>query len=104
MFRCQEFMTQEQQSIAEEFQNAIESEYALCVREIQRINQAIANNPSPQTGSWHGVDCANLQIHSIKDYWEQRLDSLIDFIANKDSALNQQIAMKYLKGVRILFS
>ncbi len=104
MFRCQEFMTPEQESIAEEFQNIIESEYALCVREIKRINQAIANNPSPQTGSWHGVDCANLQIYSIKDYWEQRLDSLIDFIAKKDYALNQQLAMKYLKGVRIFFS
>ena len=104
MFRCQEFMTQKQQSIAEEFQKAIESEYALCVREIKKINQAIANNPSPKTDNWHGVDCANLQIHSIKDYWEQRLDSLIDFIANKDSALNQQLAIKYLKGVRIFFS
>ncbi len=101
MFRCQEFMTPEQQGIAEEFQNAIESEYALCVREIKKINQSIANNPSPGTDSWHGVDCANLQIHSIKDYWEQRLDSLIDFIAKKDYQLNQNLAMKYLKGVRI---
>lgn len=97
-------MTKEQQIIAEEFQNAIEDEYALCVREIKKINQAIANNPSPQTGDLPGVDCANLQIHSIKDYWEQRLDCLINFIAKKDYALNQQLAMKYLKGVRILFS
>ncbi len=37
MFRCQEFMTQEQQGIAEEFQNAIESEYALCVKEIKKL-------------------------------------------------------------------
>ncbi len=101
MFRCQEFMTQEQQNIVEEFQKAIESEYALCVREIKKINQTIANNSSPQTDSRHGVDCANLQIHSIKDYWEQRLDSLIDFIAKKDYNLNQQLAIKYLKGVRI---
>ena len=101
MFRCQEFMTQEQQEIAGEFQKSIESEYALCVREIKKINQSIANNPSPKTGSWDDVDCANLQIHSIKDYWEQRLDSLIDFIAKKDYQLNQNLAMKYLKGVRI---
>ncbi len=104
MFRCQEFMTKEQQEIAAEFQNAIESEYALCVREIKKINQAIANNGVHEQNKWSGTDCANLQIHSIKDYWEQRLDSLIDFIAKKDDALNQQLAMKYLKGVRIFFS
>ncbi len=104
MFRCQEFMTPEQQGIAEEFENAIESEYALCVREIKKINQSIANNASSKTGSFDGVDCANLQIHSIKDYWEKRLDSLIDFIAKKDYNFNQQLAMKYLKGVRICFS
>ncbi len=104
MFRCQEFMTPEQQRLAEKFQNAIETEYALCVSEIKKINQALANNPSPNTESWTGVDCANLQIHSIKDYWEQRLNSLIDFIAKKDYNLNQQLAMRYLKGVRIWLS
>jgi FtsZ-binding cell division protein ZapB len=97
-------MTPEQQGIAEEFENAIESEYALCVREIKKNNQSIANNASSKTGSLDGVDCANLEIHSIKDYWEKRLDSLIDFIAKKDCNLNQQLAMKYLKGVRICFS
>ncbi len=104
MFRCQEFMTQEQQGIAEDFQKLIEDEYALCVREIKKINQAIANNPSPKTGSWNGIDSANSEIHSIKSYWEQRLDSLIDFITKKDYNLNQRLAMKYLKGVRIFFS
>ncbi len=104
MFRCQEFMTPEQQRLAEKFQNAIETEYALCVSEIKKINQALANNPSPNTESWTGVDCANLQIHSIKDYWEQRLDALINFIAKKDYDLNQKLAMKYLKGVRVFFS
>jgi hypothetical protein len=97
-------MTPEQQGIAEEFQNAIESEYALCVREIKKINQAIANNPSPNTGSWTGVDCANSQIHSVKNYWEQRLDTLINFIAKKDYDLNQKLAIKYLKRVKIFFS
>jgi hypothetical protein len=97
-------MTKEQQEIAAEFQNAIESEYALCVRKIKKINQAIANNGVHEPNKWSGTDCANLQIHSIKDYWEQRLDSLIDFIAKKDYALNQKLAMKYLKGVRIFLS
>ena len=104
MFRCQEFMTTEQQEIAAEFQNAIESEYALCVREIKKINQAIANNGVHEQNKWSGTDCANLQIHSIKDYWEKRLDCLINFIAKKDYKLNQELAIKYLKGVRIFSS
>jgi hypothetical protein len=104
MFRCQEFMTPEQQGIAEEFQNAIESEYALCVREIVKINQAIANNGVHENNKWSGTDCANLQIHSIKVYWDDRLDCLINFLAKQDYKLHEELAIKYLKGIRILFN
>jgi hypothetical protein len=97
-------MSPEQQGIAEEFQNAIESEYVLCVSEIRKINQTIANNGIHEKNNWSGTDCANLEIHSIKDYWEARLDSLINFIEKKDCKLNQILATKYLKGVRIWFS
>lgn len=96
MFRCQEFMTPEQQGIAEEFQNAIETEYALCVSEIQKINQALANNPAPESAGWHGIDCANREIDSIQKYWQRRLGQLIEFIETKDIKLNQQLARKYL--------
>lgn len=99
MFRCQEFMTSEQQGIAEEFQNAIETEYALCVREIKKINQSIANNGVHKENEWSGTDCANLQIHSIQNYWENRLGCLTDFIARQDYKLNEKLAMKYLTRV-----
>jgi len=104
MFRCQGFMTPVQQYIAEEFQNAIEAEYALCVTEIRKINQSIANNGVHEKNTWSSTDCANLEIHSIKDYWEARLDCLIDFIAKKDYHLNERLAIKYLKGIRIFSS
>jgi hypothetical protein len=97
-------MTSEQQRIAEEFQNGIEAEYALCVSEIKKINQSIANNGVHEENKWSGTDCANLQIHSIKDYWEKRLDCLINFLVKKDYKLHQKLAMKYLKGVRGGFS
>ncbi len=99
MFRCQEFMTQEQQGIAEDFQNAIESEYALCVREIRKINQAIANNGVHENNKWSGTDCANLEIDSIQKYWYNRLNCLINFIATKDYKLNENLARKYLSRV-----
>ena len=100
MFRCQEFMAPEQQCIAEEFQNAIEAEYALCVSEIKKINQAIANNPATESADLHGRDCANREIDSIQKYWQRRLGQLIEFIETKDIKLNQQLAEKYLSSER----
>ena len=100
VFRCKEFMTQEQHGIAEDFQSAIEAEYVLCVREIGRINQAIANNGSPESNGWNGIDCANLEVYSIQKYWHNRLDCLINFIAEKDPEVNNSLAIKYLNGVK----
>jgi hypothetical protein len=93
-------MTQEQQTIAEEFQSAIETEYALCVREFRKINQAIANNPTTESADLHGIDCANREIDSIQKYWQRRLGQLIEFIETKDRKLNQQLAGKYLISER----
>ena len=59
MFKCQEYMIDEQLIIAEQFQSSIEIKYALCVSEIAKINQSIANNPSPDSVNWHGVRSAD---------------------------------------------
>lgn len=101
MFRCKEHMTQEQLTIAQEFQDAIEIEYALCVSEIRKINQAIANNSSPLSAAWNNKDCANSEFHSMQKYWQGRLDCLINLIAEKDYKLNERLADKYLKGIKI---
>lgn len=103
MFNCQQYMTDEQQAIAQQFQISLESEYALCVSEIRKINQAIANNPS-QSSDWSGADCANLELHSLQKYWHNRLDCLIDLLNTKDYQLSQQLADKYLKGIKIRVS
>ena len=92
-------MTQEQQGIAEEFQNVIEAEYALCVGKIIKISQSIANNGVHEKNKWSGTDCANLQIHSIQKYWENRLYCFIDFIERQDYKLNEKLAMKHLARV-----
>lgn len=101
MFRCQEFMTPEQQGLVEEFQAQIETEYAFCVREITKINQALAHNASPESDAWHAVDGANLEVHSLQKYWHNRLDCLMSFIAAKDYKLNERLARKYLSGIKI---
>lgn len=101
MFRCQENMSQEQLIIAQEFQDTIEIEYALCVGEIRKINQAIANNPSSRASEWSDIDCANSEFHSMQKYWQGRLDCLINFLQEKDHQLNEQLAKKYLSGIKI---
>ena len=104
MFRCKEYMTNEQQAIAEQFQASIDIEYVLCVNEITKINQTIANNPSPASSTWDGIDCANFELHSMQKYWQNRLDCLIDIIREKDYKLNEELAEKYLKGIKIRVS
>jgi len=104
MFVCREHMTEEQLTIAEQFQNSVETEYVLCVNEIKKINQAIANNPSPTPSAWHGVDCANFELHSIQKYWQNRLDCLINILREKDYKLNEELAKKYLKGIKFRVS
>jgi hypothetical protein len=109
MFKCKEHMTQEQLTITNEFQDLIETEYALCVSEIRKINQAIANatarqnthNPLPKSVGWSDKDCANQSFHSLHKYWQGRLDCLINFIAEKDYKLSEELAKKYLNGIKI---
>ena len=101
MFRCEEHMTQEQQTIAQEFQDSIETESALCVSEIRKINQAIANNTSSESSSWNDKKCANLSFHSLQKYWQHRLDCMIDFVVEKDYKLSEELAKKYLNGIKI---
>ena len=94
-------MTDEQQAIAQQFQTSVEFEYLLCVTEIKKINQAIANNLAPNSSHWSGADCANSEFHSIQKYWQSRLDCLIDFLQKKDYQLGEELANKHLKDIKI---
>lgn len=95
MFNCQEYMNQEQLNVVADFQDTIESEYALCVREIRKANQAFNYTKSSNGKEQHNLDCANLQIQSIARYWHERLNCLIELIQTKDIKLNKTLAQKY---------
>ena len=101
MFRCQEYMTPEQLIITEEFQNLIETEYALCAREIERIEKSYVWRSNRESIEEAEVDCANLQLTSVQNYWQKRLDCIIDFVEKKDFKLGRELAVKYLKKVRM---
>ena len=95
MFNCQEYMDREQLNVVANFQDTIESEYALCVREIRKVNKAFNYAKSSDWKEQHNLDCANLQIQSIASYWHRRLDCLIELIQTKDIKLNKTLAQKY---------
>ncbi len=82
-------MSLEQQAIATEFEQMIESEYALCASQIKKANSS-TNNPNSEL--------ANAEIDAINKYWQQRLGNLIEFIEIKNYQLNKTLAMKYLKS------
>jgi hypothetical protein len=91
-------MTQEQQSIAEDFANLIEAEYELCVREIRRTKKALH---CPSTAELNDEDIvrvnfANSEIESLRRYWSLRLVNLIEFIERKNYKLGEELGRKYL--------
>ncbi len=94
-------MTQEQLTIVQEFENAIETEYALCVSEIRKINQALANNPLPTSVGSSPQYHANLSFCSLHKYWQDRLDCMIDFLEKKDPKFHNKLANKYLEGIKL---
>lgn len=89
IFKSQDKMTIKQQEIATEFEQMIESEYALCVSQIKKAN-SVTNNPNSEL--------ANAEIDAINKYWQQRLGNLIELIEIKNYQLNKNLAMKYLKN------
>ncbi|MDF5722164.1 MAG: hypothetical protein PUP91_17090 [Rhizonema sp. PD37] len=99
MFKSQKYMNQSQQSIAEEFLNMVETEYALCAKEIKRTRAAIILEDSADLNpeSLRQLDFANGEIDAISSYWQHRLGDLIAFLETKDYRLNQELAQKYLK-------
>jgi tmRNA-binding protein len=94
MFRSKDYMTQEQQSITEDFLNMIETEYALCVQEIKRANGAIVDSENDEEN--RKLDLTNREIDSISKYWQIRLGHLIEFIETKSHKKNEELARKYL--------
>lgn len=99
MFKSQPYMTPEQQTIAEDFTSMVETEYALCVKEIKRANSTIVLSAPTELGEEDNknLDFANREIDYICKYWQLRLGNLVEFIETKNHHLNKELAKKYLK-------
>ncbi|MBW4564908.1 MAG: hypothetical protein KME32_28050 [Mojavia pulchra JT2-VF2] len=99
VFKNQQYMTPEQLSIAHEFQNLIEAEYALCTVEMKRANQAAASKAtSTNPDEKQSVNYACSEIDAIRKYWYNRLLHLIQLIEYRDPHLTEELASKYLNN------
>ena len=93
MFKGKEYMTQQQRGIVAEFEAEIESEYALCIAQIQEANQAIEWTTTGLTEQQQNL--ANAEIDALRKYWHDRLEALINLASWRAPKLLQQLNEKY---------
>ncbi|MEG4026055.1 hypothetical protein [Microcoleus sp. S13C4] len=97
MFKGKEYMTQQQQALAEEFEAGIESEYALCIAQLQKAKQAIQWATADLTEQEQNL--ANSEIDALRKYWHERLEALINLVSWRAPKLLQHLNEKYLKDI-----
>lgn len=97
MFKGKEYMTARQEALAEEFEADIESEYALCIAEMQKAKQSIERNAGDSTEQHQNL--ANSEIDAIRKYWYERLEALVKLASWREPKLLQQLNEKYLKEI-----
>lgn len=98
MFKNQNYMTSEQQNIADDFVKMIEEEYALCVREMKKANKAAMSSKTLDNSDEElSINYACLEIDAIREYWFNRLNSLINIIECRNPLLSSELRNKYLK-------
>ena len=93
MLKGKEYMTQQQQVLAEEFEAGIESEYALCIAQLQKAKQAIEWATRDLTEQHQNL--ANSEIDALRKYWHDRLEALADIASWRAPKLLQQLNEKY---------
>ena len=93
MFKGKEYMTQQQQALVEEFEADIESEYALCIAQLQKAKQAIEWATTDLTEQHQNL--ANSEIDALRKYWHDRLEALINLASWRAPKLLQQLNEKY---------
>ena len=97
MFKSKDYMTLEQQNIADDFIEMIEEEYALYVENIKRAYNA-AYTPFLEDVNYESerkTAFASSEITVIHKYWTNRLSALVELIENKDKKLNKELARNY---------
>ena len=97
MLKGKEYMTQQQQALAAEFEAEIESEYALCIAQIQKAKQAIEWATTGLTEQHQNL--ANTEIDALRHYWNARLEALVNLVSWRDPKLLQHLNEKYLKDI-----
>jgi len=93
MLKGKEYMTQPQQVLVAEFEAEIESEYALCIAQIQAAKQAIEWAAADSTEQHQNL--ANSQIDALRKYWYARLEALVNLVSWRAPKLLQQLNEKY---------
>lgn len=93
MLKGKEYMTQQQQLLVEEFEADLESEYALCIAQLQKTKQAIEWATTDLTEQHQNL--ANSEIDALRKYWHERLEALINLASWRTPKLLQQLNEKY---------
>ncbi|MEG4916308.1 hypothetical protein [Microcoleus sp. B7-D4] len=97
MLKGKEYMTGRQQVLVEEFEAEIESEYALCIAQLQKAQQAIEWATAGLTEQQQNL--ANSEIDALRKYWHDRLEALINLVSWRAPQLLQQLNEKYLQDI-----
>ena len=93
MLKGKEYMTQPQQVLVAEFEANIESEYALCIAQIQAAKQAIERATADSTEQEQNL--ANSEIDALRKYWYERLEALVNLVSWRAPKLLQPLNEKY---------
>ncbi len=97
MLKGKEYMTQPQQLLVAEFEAEIESEYALCIAQIQKAKQAIEWATTDLTEQHQNL--ANSEIDALRKYWYDRLEALVNLVSWREPKLLQRLNKKYPKDI-----
>lgn len=92
MLKGKEYMTQQQKALAEAFEADIESEYALCIAQMQKAKQAIQT--ATDLTEQH-QNLANSEIDALRKYWYARLEAVVNLVSWREPKLLQQLNEKY---------
>jgi hypothetical protein len=97
MFKGKEYMTQQQKVLVAEFEAEIESEYALCIAQLQKAKQAIEWGATDLTEQHQNL--ANSEIDALRNYWHNRLEAVVNLVSWRAPKLLQQLNEKYLQDI-----
>jgi hypothetical protein len=97
MLKGKEYMTQQQKVLVEGFEAEIESEYALCIAQLEKAKQAIEWGTTDLTEQHQNL--ANSEIDALRKYWHERLEALINLVSWRVPKLLQHLNEKYLQDI-----